>query len=548
VTLRIVGYHITPQDEITIANSDGEFIKGKERILYWLLTSKPGTIRIFYNVDYAVAQILKALNLTKEQGQILSDTNTLWYPPYELHYVTNKYFNIQKGQGKGSFFVNYSDASQYFDWTLSENDDAQEKADKAREMGEQVYDGLSSIGLHPTALTSPIRCYEKEVLSKMNLPNVVDLPTPVAKHAYQCESGMWVEAFMMGSFEDAYDFDIKSAFGFKTSKLINPNLGTWTRTKSYQEGAYYGFANCKIEIDTDFSPILVKKGDHSYGVVGVFERFLPKSKIDYIKRHKIGEVEVLDGVWFSPDKIEYPFERICNELYEKKEASTGMTKEVIKLILAQIWGKTLSIETKGEEESMGDLFNPVFGVSVESDSHIQVADYCVELMKQGFEIGHIAIDGVTAIGSVSSSTVPPFLSIGSAMGDWKLSSHSPAIIAGSGSVAIKDKIGINELSLNYDWLMGNIVNKPNETEYVLTKTTPMTLGKALIGENWSRLGALIQTRRIVNGHEIKREYDSYPEVGSDFLKQYRSSPRDISQIGLVDDFKSEITEDDIDYE
>lgn len=340
--MRIVGYHTVGD---MISNSDGEFTR--DNYLYWLLTSKPETIRACYHLDYFVAHLCKLLKLTKEQGKELYDTTILPYGIYELHYVAGKFFNIQKRNSK--MFQNFSDMSQYNDaWQLSTDDDPQVKADEARDIGTEVYEAFVEIGLKPTALTSPIRCYEKDVLSKMDLANDADLQSPIGEYAYNCLSGMMVEAYQIGHFEDCYDFDVISAFGFHTANLIDPRFGTWTHNKSYQAKAYYGYAKCKVLIESDFSPIII----NNHTPIGEFEAWLPKNKIDFINDSGIGKAEVIQGVWFFPDKIVKPFESICYKLHEKKESfPKGIKKSVTKDILCfsddtEVWSERGIINIK----------------------------------------------------------------------------------------------------------------------------------------------------------------------------------------------------------
>lgn len=529
--MRIIGYHTVGD---MISNSDGEFTR--DNYLYWLLTSKPETIRVCYHLDYFVAHLCKLLKLTKEQGKELYDTTILPYGIYELHYVAGKFFNIQKRNSK--MFQNFSDMSQYNDaWKLSPDDDPQVKADEARDIGTEVYEAFVEIGLKPTALTSPIRCYEKDVLSKMDLANDADLQSPIGEYAYNCLSGMMVEAYQIGHFEDCYDFDVISAFGFHTANLIDTRFGTWTHNKSYQDKAYYGYAKCKVLIESDFSPIII----NNHTPIGEFEAWLPKNKIDFINDYGIGKAEVIQGVWFFPDKIVKPFESICNKLHEKKEQVKGIKRSVIKDILASIWGKRISVDNNGD---MGTLFCSPDGINVESGNQIEVAKFVLE--HKDCDLLDVVVDGVKVSPKSGSNLLLP--SNNGGMGQWKLSSHAPTFILGSGASCVKGKETVNELSINYDWLMKQIQDNPDATSYSLFKTTPRTLGDSVQPDsNWNEVGELIKTERKINFHSDKREFLEYPETGKDLMKQFKSLSLDINQVLNKDIEFEDIEEDETEY-
>jgi hypothetical protein len=332
--------------------------------------------------------------------------------------------------------------------------------------------------------------------------------------------------------------DIVSAYGALTSNLIDTRFGKWTHNQSYQGKAYYGYALCKVTIDSDFSPVLV----NNKSFVGETEMYLTKNKIDFINDSGIGKAEVIKGVWFFPEKIVKPFEKICNELHEKKQQVTGMKRSVIKDVLASIWAKRIAVDNNGD---MGDMFCSPDGVNVESDSQLEIAKFVYEQTKHGFSVGDVVVDGVKLI--PTSDSLLQLSPNDRAMGSWKLSSHSPAFILGSGASAVKGKETVNELSINYDWLMKQIQDNPEAKQYVLTKTTCRTLGDALQDYNsWEELGKLITTERKLNFNETKREYENLPECGKDLLNQYTSLPLDINQV-LSSEILEDIEEDETEY-
>lgn len=124
-----------------------------------------------------------------------------------------------------------------------------------------------------------------------------------------------------------------------------------------------------------------------------------------------------------------------------------------------------------------------------------------------------------------------------AMGAWRLSSHSPAIVISAGAVAVKDKLSVGEFSLDYDRLMADIKANPDAAEYEYRKLTPMTLGKALNENRLAELGDMVEIVKIVDVTLAqKRDYIESPRSGKELLEgKFKSVPWDISQVRKLAD-------------
>lgn len=121
------------------------------------------------------------------------------------------------------------------------------------------------------------------------------------------------------------------------------------------------------------------------------------------------------------------------------------------------------------------------------------------------------------------------------MGQWKLCSKSPALVAGSGVVAIKDKHGVGDFTLDYDELMRFAQEHPEAQYYEMGKMSPVTLAVALNQGKFSKLGELVKTKRTVDFiDETKRMYIEDPQCVGDLLaNHYDSIPLDYSLIGAI---------------
>ena len=129
-----------------------------------------------------------------------------------IHHYPSKLLSIQHGQGKGAVKAEFSDMHQYhkeaIDETATDVGHCIAKAVKAQETGTEIYEALHSIGLQPKSLASPISAYEEKVLSNIDLPTIDHIPDGPDELAAACCHGGWVEAFHIGHWPIAYDYDI----------------------------------------------------------------------------------------------------------------------------------------------------------------------------------------------------------------------------------------------------------------------------------------------------------------------------------------------------
>lgn len=538
--MRIIGYHISPYG---IANSDGETCNDTTKMLPFLLDLKgQDTIKVFYHMNYSVANLLKLLNIEEHYCRKLNDNKELYLDGFKFFYVPGKSFSIRdsvRDTVGDRPFSNFSDASQYIPhWELAEFNNDIEKAEIAKITGEIVYKTLEKLNLHPTALTSPIRAYQKEILDKMNLPNIDDIPYEAGLMAYKCCHGGWVESFQKGHFDEAWDYDITSAYPYYLSQLMDTRHGTWYESDQYVHTAIYGYAKCKVNIESPFSPIILSVSrEASFTPVGEFETYLTKGDIDFIKLFKLGDVQVINGWWWLPERnpetqnatVYRPLKKRMIELFTIKESSEGLSKEIVKRIMSGCWGKLLEVrgDAKKDEDGFGNQFNPVWGAEVEAQTRLAVARFVLS-HNLFSNLLSIAVDGVLTSHPVNTS-------VNGAMGDWKLTAHCPVFVIGSGVVAVRDKEAVSEFSANYEWLKGQIESDPKAGQYHQTKFSPVTLAKAC-NLNWfDKLGDLIEiTKTIDVTYEGKRLYKTVPNNGGSLMKKkYFSEPIDISMCEVL---------------
>lgn len=518
----MIGYHANNNG---IANSLGEIVN-KPSYLEWLLANHPDDQhKIFYDIDAAVASILRLAELTQEEYQKLFETKRtqLKGSPYHLFYFPGKVFGVDKGYGVGHSYVNFVNACQYQDVHYTEDitmDCAIRKAEEAEKIGNEVLEAYRKLNLPTDKLVSPVSALEKGILKRLNPPTIDDVPEEVGRLAYGASKANWLEAYQMGSWEKAYDYDINGAYAFELSKLLDIRRGEWVEAIEKPVGAVYGFVEGDITTYANFHPFLLNtEADMTYTPVGTWRTFLTMQELEFLYEYKLGKFKTQAGYWWIPKGQQYePFKGLMRWLYNKRKDAKGIEREILHRCMAGVWG--LFLQFKGGE--FGDMFNPVYGSIVEANTRLKVAGACLDA---GVLPLHLAVDGI-----ITNSSLPVKLS--DEMGGWRLSHIGGCIIAGCGAVAFEGKGGPEEFSLHYDWLHREIEASPRAKQYKMLKFAPVKLGEAILKGKLEHLGEIENTTRTVFiGEDGKRIWKDTPKNGGQLLSGYYESAS--WEVGIV---------------
>lgn len=529
---RMIVYHI---EKHGIYNSEGhaalpsnwlDFLtEGSPNIPEYM----PSEHRLFTNLDYCVANLLRALELDKGAGQRLIDNRKLYLIPEntELFYIPGKFFSITLGKDAGAPTYQFADCSQYLELPLirggHDADRAIEACIKSKIAGKEVVQCLRNLGLSPTTLTSPIKAYQNEVLNKLDLPTIRDMPEEAAEWAYECSHRQWVEAFKIGHWNMAYDYDITSAYASELAKMPDIRYGKWLKASKKPYDAILGFLRGWVSINTQPSPIMYEKETYTapeyYTPTGRWYCYLTQAETDFIQLHQLGSFELIDGWWFVPNKqCPTPIAQIMQDLHNRKELSSGLCKDIIKKIMVGCYGKTL----ESWSDRFGTLFNPVWGATVETNTRLKVAEFCLQAQASGCNPLHISVDGVLLDAPIS-------IPINNELGSWKSSGQAPLIIVSSGTVGFDDSRQTNDnFSLSYNKLRSLISSSPDSSEYKLARPSIVSIPVALSQNAWDKLGDVYGLERSINIQgENKRYYPEAPDTGRELLERaYDSEPWD----------------------
>jgi len=545
----IVGFHLSKG--IT-ACSTGEHVVGDNRKSHLDLLLKyryPDYLCVAWHLDYLTAILVgNIFNLKEEQAKILLDTGDLRGNIYAIKYIPNKFLSVRSGNYFKAPLIMFSDMAQYNNQLIfTENpslDECMAKAKEAADYAEKCQSVAKKLDIDAKVLTSPIRIFEKVYLGKTDekgnpKPKGIDLPTTddypadmkldLAHLAYQCVHGGWVESFWKGGFTNSADYDISSAYASIESELLDTRMGDWVRTKEYQADAEYGFCLADLRMTAPFHPILYNTDvENHYTPIGFYENYaIQKQELDIIDEFKLGTYEIKDGFWWTCKRPVKPLSYPIKWLSGLKSEYEGFDKEFVKRILNGMWGMLLQIK-RGEQ--VGEHFNPVWGAYVEMKCRLDVFRFCMKAFDEGRKVLHVAVDGVLTDEPVSfvdrSKEKQP--------GEWRLEANCPSLVISSGCVAIQDKLGKGEFGMDYNWLIEQIKNNPDATEYPETKLSPLTIAKCINLRQYDRIGDIEEITKTIDIHsEMKRQYLSEPENGLELLNgQYESVPLDIGMIKI----------------
>jgi hypothetical protein len=509
--MEIIAYHILDK---TIYNSRGESCDSN--YLDFLL-QQHDDIKVFYNLDWAVARLMYLLNIPENLLRRFWTTSKLYWNGYSIFFVPHRYLAIEYGKHWGK--ATFSDVFQY-DINLKYDANPNDAVLDAVSIGYEVQDTLDKLGITSSSLSSPVSAYQKTFLNNRDLPTWEDNPDEVNEYAYQCMSGGWQECFKKGHYDAVWDFDMTSAYSFETMNLTDTRYGEWIHSTKFYPYSEYGFWKGVVQIDSDFSPIIFK-GSTATTPNGEFQRYLTTNQILQLYKYKIGRFKLIDGWYWTPDKIEYPLKEDIEILFDWKQNLKGLQKDIVKRILVGIWGKTGEIF--GDSE-FGKLFNPVWATMTETSVLVKVADFVLSNKAQDNVIS-IAVDGCTFDKEI-------ILPQTDAIGSWRLNTVAPGYFISSGISTLKGKQSKGNFTLKYEWLEDQIKQNPEANEYIMSKKVPVTLGYALSQHKLDKLGELeLKSRSVIIDYEIKRQFTDLPKNGRDLQNNhYESKACDISLI------------------
>jgi len=373
---------------------------------------------------------------------------------------------------------------------------------------------LTSLGL-PLALNS---C--GAVLSAVCPLPFMDYPIEVADMAYNSYHGGWIESMKLGYFEEAYDYDLASAYPSEAAKLVSASSrhGVWVRSREIIQEAAYGFGLCCIRLDTalPFSPIMLRTRSFMHlgapvravrNPVGAWRGWLTMDEMRFIVQNWLGTVEIEDAWWFIPKVTYYPFESLVKNLnamrQQAKASGDALAAYISKIVPAALQGKFIQTSLVDGTRVAGTAFNPVYAATITSRVRLKVAALALE--------DHPHVLAVVVDGLISDKPLPVDRK-------WKLEYSGRAVIANHGDYEIEGRATatplVKVLGDNY-----------YSSSYPLRGPRYISLAEALAGESFELAGRSRPMAYAKVSNVGKRLWVKLPKICGELLeKQFESYP------------------------
>lgn len=481
----------------TVVGLDTETIKGK----CWLISDSNGnyketktfnecvdfltresirlTLNFFYNIQYDIQAIFKYLPRTILRE--LHDFGKAEVNRVRIRYIPRKYLSLGKGKNVYTFY----DLWQFYRLSLDEasksylgrsksdinSDDlgtqkyVNENKDKiieycindsqlVQELAVKLQNNFAKVGI------SFVKPYSQAFISakffQLNCNIPIFYNKAYQRYAYKTYSGGRFELFRKGYFDDMYSYDIKMAYSYEISNLLDLSKGQWCKNTKIFDDFVYGFLRCKYECDNKDIAVktFTRNGLNVYPRTSKKEIYITLNEYNYIKEHKLGKIKLLDGWFWYPEEEVKLFDKV-KDIFRERERIRKEQPEIAdtyKKLLNSLYGKFFQlipkweklgdrewhdnvkyVGKKGFEELYirrwitGNLFCPVYATIITSNTRLRVLD----MVRENYD---------TAIATFTDS----FLSTeklnikGSNLGEWDKDKHGELILVGTGIYSIRD--------------------------------------------------------------------------------------------------------------
>jgi hypothetical protein len=404
-------------------------------ILQWLSTFSD-SINILYDCDWNIATLLRRLNLKEKQLHVLLESTKLWVnESAQITLINEKFFSVRWGRQYDAPYAMFANGANYVQPEYIEGDESycRKKAVEIQKIGQEVYDSLCVFKFLPDNIVSPASQFAKFVLKRFGFPTVDDMPVNVGEVAYDSFDAGIFECYEKGMGAECWDYDVNSAYMNALSHCPDTRLGSFEEVKRLGDtplGFYRGLVT--IYPNTGIHPVgyPVGEGDDkiSYTPSGQWKRkSIPRSYIDFITKYKKGEFEVEWGVEWYPKELKFIYAPLMKRIYELKQQSQGLKRQIMKTVGLSIWGKQGELRNG----AFGEFFNPIPYTFGSTNNRVTVMEVC---MQNNTTPICIQVDGV------ATKKLLENLNLGDGMGQWKLShERKPYISVNADIIAIQGK-------------------------------------------------------------------------------------------------------------
>lgn len=513
----LIGIH-TAENKLCISEDVGELLK-------FLRYSASQTMRVFWDLDSAVAPILR--RLPKEVLERLSRFDEqLTYQGHELYYFPGRLFRV----GKARFY-----GIQDFFGALSDEKTSLETVQKR---ALELLDTLDKLGMQRPGgepirkLTAPGAVLEDSAWGKKvyeSMPKGYDLPEDVLEmleYASKADGKDWVSNHYIGHFNqgEVYDYDISSCYPSIARHL--PDIRGMTIWKSRKLGAReiaarLGIVRGTFSLDphAEFahcSPIMGVVNDLPGNPLGSLpEDYYALNEVRFVLHHHLGEFRMKDG-WFAlGGGLNFPMKELMETLYQKRDI-TPLAKVVAKGIANSFIGKLIETRVK---TVYGPIRNDLYHALITSQARVEVAKFLIANKIRPDELICIQTDGCKLTRNIPMEP--------NGMGSWVNKGTSAALIYSPYKIYYA---GAKPYRLTYQDVTGMVKQHPLSQRYSKTIKHTLTMVQAIRQyEDVTKVGEVVDLPDSLDLVMLKEEqnriYKKLPKTGQALLSgKYPSTP------------------------
>jgi len=441
------------------------------------------TINVFWNLRFDFTALIKYI--PEKYLRLLMILGSTDYGKYRIRVIPWKMFSVSIPAGKKRHTTTFYDIYQFYNMGLESasarylgrhkiemNPDlfrspkyVDQHRDKikeygildavlAKDLGVNMQDAvLEELGVSFNRPVSPAYLSGQYFAQTSYIPQVHGIPRGALEYYYKSYHGGRFEVGRRGRFEDAYLYDLTSAYPFEMSSLIDPTKGRWVKSRDILWDAHLGAVHCHVNIDDHYYGPLAYTFEPQLFPWGKWKGYFTLNELRFIRDNNLGRVLHGPGWYFYPSKIYHPFSKMRTlfELREEYKKAGDPHELVLKICMSSLYGKTWQLtdmyrKTRDGEEwdyryredgeewinytlkhETGRFWNPVFASEITSMVRLRLMKMCL-----GYPVLGMSTDSVFSEDRIPNKVLREF-------GSWEERSHGDLLLLGSGRYTMKSE-------------------------------------------------------------------------------------------------------------
>lgn len=329
------------------------------------------------------------------------------------------------------------------------------------------------------------------------IPQAYKIPRPALRAYYDAYHGGRFEVSKRGRFEDAYLYDLTSAYPWEMTRLIDPTKGSWVRSRRVLWDAALGAVKARVELDQRGLNPLAYTYEPQLFPWGKWTATFTLSELDFIRENGLGRIRPGVGWYFYPDAHYQPFRKMLDlfRLREEYKKAGDRWEVVVKLCMNSLYGKTWEVvqrmrktteadddwvysyrEPDGpwhyykEANETGRFWNPVFAAEITAGTRLRLATMTLDHPVLG-----MATDSVFSEERIPNKTLRVF-------GRWEERAHGDLLMLGSGRYTMRAEDEAFTKNRGFESkldLIDLLERNPRKRKIVIPTMRPVTLHEAL---------------------------------------------------------------------